>query len=184
MQEIVESKHKKRRTTGFSSRIDEELLEELRQEAEKQGISANALINKILKDYCKHYRWVDRFGMIAITRPTLDSLVSCCPEEKLKEIAKISGSAGSKDALRTMGIAPTYDNLIEFIEIKMGKYGKWFDVTKYTRNRKNILHLHHGLGKNWSIFIANQVSTTIESILNKTTTSEIFTNSATIEITM
>ena len=156
----------------------------MRQEAEKQGISANALVNKILKDYCKHYRWVDRFGMIAITRPTLDSLVSCCPEEKLTEIAKISGSAGSKDALRTMGIAPTYDNLIDFIETNMGKYGKWFGVTKYTRNRKNILHLHHELGKNWSIFIAHQISTTIETILNKKTSPEISTNSSTIEITM
>jgi len=54
---------------------------------------------------------------------------------------------------------------------------------KYTRNRKDIIHLRHELGKNWSIFIANQVSAMIECILNKTTTAEIFDNYATIEIT-
>jgi hypothetical protein len=183
MQEALGSKNHKRKTIGFSSRVDKECLEILRAEAERQGISVNHIINRILKNYCQHYRWVERFGAIYITRPTISKIVSYCPEDKLEEIAKISGSAGSKDALRTMGISPTYDNLMAFLKTNLGKNGNWFDFTKYTRNRKDIIHLRHELGKNWSIFIANQVSTTIASTLNKKTTSEIFDNYATIEIT-
>ena len=164
-------------------RVDEKWLEILREEAERQGISVNAIINKILKTYCQHYRWVERLGAIYMTRPTISKIVSYCPEDKLEEIAKTSGSAGSKDVLRTMGIPPTYDNLMAFLKTNLGKNGNWFDLNKYTRNRKDIIHLRHELGKNWSIFIANQVSAMIECILNKTTTAEIFDNYATIEIT-
>ena len=47
--------NQKRKTTGFSLRVDEESLETLRQESTRQGISVNALMNKILKDYCQNW---------------------------------------------------------------------------------------------------------------------------------
>jgi len=95
MQEVFGSKNQKRKTIGFSSRVNEKWLEILREEAERQGISVNAIINKILKTYCQHYRWVERLGAIYMTRPTISKIVSYCPEDKLEEIAKTSGSAGS-----------------------------------------------------------------------------------------
>jgi hypothetical protein len=178
------TKNEKRRTIGFSSRIDEQYLEILREEAERQEISVNALVNKILQQYCDHYRWAERFGTIVLARTTTARIIACCPEDKLEEIAKISGSAGTKDALRTIGMPPTYDNLMFFTKNSLGKFGNWFEFNRYTRNRKDIIHLRHELGKKWSIFIANQASTMIECILNKKTTTEIFDNYATIEITL
>jgi hypothetical protein len=183
MQEIFGSKNQKRKTVGFTSRVDEEWLEILREEAESQGLSVNALLNKILQSYCQHYRWVERFNSVNITRPTIRKIASCCSEDKLEEIAKISGSTGTKDAMRTMGMAPTHDNAMIFIANNMGKYSNWFKFNEYTRNSKDVIHLHHELGKKWSIFIAKQVSTIIESILHKTAAPEIFDNSATIRIT-
>jgi hypothetical protein len=183
MQESFGSKNQKRKTVGFSSRVDEEWLEVLREESQRQGVSVNALINKILQSYCQHYRWVDKFSSINITRPTLRKLVSCCSEDELREVAKMSGSTCTKDALRTMGLAPTYDNVIFFIKNKMGKHSKWFQFNEYTRNNKHIIHLHHEMGKEWSIFVATQIATQIETILNKTATTEILDNSATIQIT-
>ncbi|MCW4015938.1 MAG: hypothetical protein NWF06_06175 [Candidatus Bathyarchaeota archaeon] len=140
-------------------------------------------MNKILKDYCQHWRWAERMGALFITRPTISSIISCCPTERIEQIAKISGSTGAKNALRTMGIAPTHDNISYFIENNMGKYGNWFDYNQYTRGNKEIIHLRHELGSNWSLFIANQVSTMLKSILNKSAETEIFENSATLEIT-
>lgn len=183
MQESFGSKNQKRKTVGFSSRVDEEWLEILRDEAQKQGLSVNALINKILQSYCQHYRWVEKFNSINITRPTLRKLVECCSEDKLKEVATTSGSTGTKDAMRTMGLSPTYDNVIFFIKNKMAKYSNWFQFNEYTRNHTHIIHLHHEMGKDWSTFIAIQVSTQLENILNKKVTTEIFDNSATIKIT-
>jgi hypothetical protein len=183
MQESFGTKNQKRKTVGFSSRVDEESLEFLRDEAQRQGLSVNALLNKILQSYCQHYRWVEQLNSINITRPTLKKIVSCCSEDELKEIAKISGSIAVKDSMRTMGLAPTYDNVIFFIKNKMANHSHWFHFTEYTRNNNHVIHLYHEMGKKWSIFIATQVSTAIKILLNETATAEIFDNSATIKIT-
>lgn len=83
-----------------------------------------------------------------------------------------------------MGIPPTYNNLTSFIKNNNGAYANWFDYNQYTRGKKEIIHLRHELGIKWSLFIANQTSTMFESILNKTAKTEIFDNSATLEITI
>jgi len=176
--------NQKRKTTGFSLRVDEESLETLRQESTRLGISVNALMNKILKDYCQNWRWAERFGIVYLTRPTLSSIITCCPDESLRLIAKTSGSTGTKDALRTMGITPTYDHITMFLEENVGKFGNWFDYNQFSRGRTKIIHLRHELGRKWSIFIAEQVSTIFETILGKTVNTELLNNAATLEITM
>ena len=183
MQENFELRNRKRKTIGFSSRVDEKWLTILREEAEKQGLSVNALMNRILQSYCQHYRWAEHFSLLSITRPTMRMIVECCPDDGLKEIAQISGSIVTKGILRRMEIAPTYDNVMFFIKNNMGKHSHWFKFNEYTRNREDVVHLHHELGKNWSIFIATQVSAVIESMLHRTVATEIFENSATIRIT-
>jgi hypothetical protein len=159
------------------------LLEVLREEAERQGISINALHNRILKDYSLHWRWVERLKPVIITRPTIAGIIGCCPEDRVEEAAKISGSIGAKDALRTLGIDPTYERLTEFIKENLGKYGNWFDYNHHVRGKKDIIHLRHELGKRWSIFIANQVAAMFKTILDITVKTEIFDNYATLEIT-
>jgi hypothetical protein len=99
------------------------------------------------------------------------------------EIAKISGSTGAKDALRTMGVIPTYDNLMQFIKNNIAEGSKLFDYNHHHRDKKDIIHLRHELGLKWSMFIATQTATMFESILNKQVKIEVFENSATIEIT-
>jgi len=159
------------------------LLDILRKEAERQGISVNALHNRILKNYALHWRWAERIKPVIITRPTIAGIIACCPEEKVKEVAKISGSIGARDALRTLGIDPTYERLIEFIKDNLGKYGNWFDYSHHVRRTKDVVHLRHELGRRWSIFVANQVATLFKSLLDVTVKTEIFDNYATLEIT-
>jgi hypothetical protein len=159
------------------------LLEVLREEAERQGISVNALHKRILKNYSLNWRWVERLKPVVITRPTIAGIIGCCPEDSIEQIAKISGSIGAKDALRTLGINPTYDKLTNFIKENLGTYGNWFDYSHHVRGKKDIIHLRHELGRKWSVFIANQVATMFKSILNITPKTEIFDNCATLEIT-
>ena len=156
----------------------------MREEAERQDISVNALHNRILKNYAIHWRWVERIKPVIITRPTIAGIIACCPEAKVEEVAKISGSIGAKDALRTLGIVPTYERLIEFIEENLGKYGNWFDYSHHVRGRRAIIHLRHELGRRWSIFVANQVATLFRSLLDVTVKTEIFDNYATLEVIM
>lgn len=173
----------KRKTIGHSFRIEEESLKILTEEAERQGISVNALTNKILSNYCQNWRWSERLGELSLSRSLVNNIIECLPKEKIVEIAKISGSTGAKDALRTMGVIPTYDNLMQFIKNNIAEGSKLFDYNHHHRDKKDVIHLCHELGLKWSMFIATQTATMFESILNKQVKSEVFENSATIEIT-
>jgi hypothetical protein len=141
-------------------------------------------MNLILQNYSQHWRWAERLNAIFITPQTLSSIVSCCPENKLEEIANKSGSIGAKDALRTMGVIPTFSHLTEFIKNNMGKFGNWFDYSQHKRGKTELIHLRHTLDKNWSLFIANQTKAMFQSILDMPTKIEIRDNYATLEVTL
>ena len=111
-------------------------------------------------------------------------MLECCPKEKIVKIAKTSGTTGAKDCMRTMGITPTYDNLMGFIKNKIAEGGNLCDYNHHQRNKKDVIHLRHELGPKWSLFIATLTATMFESMLNKQVKSEVFENSATIEVTI
>jgi hypothetical protein len=181
--QLLNNSRNHRKAVAHSFRLSEEWLEILREEASVQGINVNALANKILQNYCRHWRWVERFGALSLTRPTFAEIVACCPEDMLTEIARTFGSTGMKDAFRTKGLLPTHDQVMNFIRNDMGKFGNWFNSTHYTRGRKETLHLRHSVGRKWGVFIAELISATFEQMLNEEVTSEISDGYVTLYIT-
>jgi len=89
--------NRKKKTRGCSFRIDEEGVKILNEEADKQGISVNALMNKILWQYSVQIRHLERFRAVSITRTLFSKMLDCCTEDELEEIAKGAGSIGIKD---------------------------------------------------------------------------------------
>ena len=172
----------KRRTISRSFRIDEDWMQVLQKEAEREGISVNALMNKVLQQYSRHYRYAERYGVVILTRPTFTAIIGCCSERALTETAKVSGSTGTKDALRTLGIPSTHDSLVAFIKNNLGEFAGWFKFNNHIMKDKEMLHLRHTFGIKWSAFIAEVISTMFEFIMNKKVTTEISNFSVTITI--
>ncbi|PVX25103.1 MAG: hypothetical protein CW691_05605 [Candidatus Bathyarchaeum sp.] len=162
-----------RRTVVHSFRINEEWFSILCEEAKTQGISSNAFMNKILKDYCLNHRQAKRFDMICLRRSLFDKMISVNTEESLKEIAKRYGTIDTRDELLTLGITPTRKHLKFYITNILGEFGGWFNVTHYSRCDKEIFHLRHELGRKWSIFIAQLLSTILEHVLNEKSSVEV-----------
>ena len=172
--QVLHSPKKRRKSVVHSFRLSEEWFNILCEEAEKQDVNCNALMNKVLKHYCLHHRHTKRFAAINLTSPLFAEIINFNSEENLKEVAKKYGLNGPKDALRTFGVTPTFDHLIDFINKYLGEFGGWFDVTHYTKHDTEILHLRHNVGRKWSFFVAELISTIFEQILDKKMTAEIF----------
>jgi len=170
----------KKKTRGCSFRIAEELLKILHEEADRQGISVNSLMNKILQQYSVQSRHLERFGAVSITRTLFSKIVACCTEDELEEIAKFAGSIGIKDVLLTLGTPLTHDKVMDHLKI-VGTFGGWFDFNQHPKKIGEYIHLRHKLGKKWSIFLAKTVSTIFKSILHKEVKTETFDNYVTIE---
>ena len=48
----------------------------MRKEADREGISVNALTNKILKNYCRYWRFSERFGAVIIEIKESNAIVN------------------------------------------------------------------------------------------------------------
>jgi hypothetical protein len=174
------TKKRKKKTKGCSFRIYEEWVKILNEEADKQGISVNSLMNKILRQYSVQIRHLDRFGAVILSRSMFSKILDWCTDDKLKEIAKVVGSIETKDALRTLGTPPTYDKIMNHLKL-VGRFGGWFDFNQHPTKNGEYIHLRHELGKKWSVFLAETVSTIFKSLCNKEVKTETFDNCITIE---
>lgn len=170
------------KTVGHSFRINEEYLTVLQEEAERQTISVNALMNRILQQYTVFGRFSERFGMITVGNDFFADILECCPEEDLVRIGKTVGTSNAKDFFRTMRIPLEFNSVIYLItKVLCGPAG-WAKCDHYITSGKEILHFRHNLGTNWSKFIAAAASAVFESTLDKKVTVELLRSSVTLTI--
>ncbi|PVX26620.1 MAG: hypothetical protein CW691_00815 [Candidatus Bathyarchaeum sp.] len=173
--------NKKRKTVGRSFRIDEEWLNVLNEEAEKQGVSVNSLLNRLLQQYA-YLRYMLRYGAITLTRKGFLGILECCPDDKIKESGINAGENIVKDLLLTMGVTPTYSFVLCLIKKLLSEFAGWFECDHHIKKDKEILHLRHELGRKWSIYLSGITVGTFNTILHKEISTEISDTSITITI--
>jgi len=173
--------NKNRKTIGRSFRIDEQWLNVLNEEAQKQGVSVNSLLNRLLQQYA-YLRYMQRYGAITLTRQGFMGLLECCPDEKITAQGKKAGANIVKDLLRTMGVPPTYGFIICIVEKLLSEFAGWFECDHHIKPDKEILHLRHDLGPKWSIYLAAITTGTFNSLLDTKVNIETTDSSVTITI--
>ncbi|MHC3129585.1 MAG: hypothetical protein IBV52_05860 [Candidatus Bathyarchaeota archaeon] len=173
--------NRKRKTVGRSFRIAKEWLDVLTEEAEKQGISVNSLLNRLLQQYA-YLRYMLRYGAITLTSKGFSSLLECCPEDKIREKGRNAGSTITRDMLLTMGVTPDYGFVILLVKKILSEFAGWFECDHHVKQDKEILHFRHDLGIKWSIYVEAAASEMFKSVLNEEVTTEISDSSVTITI--
>ena len=172
----------KSRTIGRSFRINEQYFNTLNEEAERAGISSNALINKILQDYCEYHRYFKRFGAISISQKEFSRIVEACPKEALLDIAKKAGSVVAPDIFRSRGLRFDNEDSTFYVTTILAEYANWFRCEHYFVNDKEYFHLRHDLGEKWSIYIGEALSVLFESCCKKRVKKEFLDGAVTLEI--
>ena len=173
--------NEKRKTIGRSFRIAEEWLDVLNEEAERQGISVNALLNRLLQQYA-YIRYMLRYGAITVTRKGFSNILKSCPDDKIRENGRNAGSTLVRDLLLTMGVAPSYSFVILLVKKILSEFAGWFECDHHIKRDQEILHFRHDLGIKWSIYLSAVASGTFDSILDKEVAIEFSDSSVTITI--
>ena len=173
--------NKKRKTVGRSFRVDEEWLNVLNEEAEKQGVSVNSLLNRLLQQYA-YLRYMMRYGAITLTRKGFANILESCPDEKVKENGRNAGETIVKDLLLTMGVTPNYAFVIFIVKKLLSEFAGWFECDHHIKENKEVLHLRHDLGPKWSIYLSGITAGTFNSLLNKEIQIETSDSSVTVTI--
>ncbi len=146
-----------KKTVAKSFRINEEALEELREEARSQAISLNTLFNQLAVNYAGFGRYMRRLQAKMLSQQTLGELVNQLSEESITKAGQNAGKTAPEMLMTIIYGKITVSNVIQFIHL-MSSYGNWFEYTEKTEGERLIITLMHGMGRKWSLFIANYVS--------------------------
>lgn len=154
-----------KKSDTISFRLDNTVLEKLRKESDKQGISLNVLINQILKRYTEWDMFESKVGMIPVARPILDSLFKKLTKEETVELAKKIGSEIVRDIATFMKGSMNLDSFMSWFETRMHMSG--FDMNHDVKNDTHTYIIKHDLGENWSLYHKTVLEIIFRDILVK-----------------
>ena len=119
-----------------------------------------------------------------MTQKSFSDIINACSKEDLIVGAKKVGSLNAQDILDTLGLSFDHENITYLIKELYSHYGNWFNYNHHIKNNKEIFHLRHNLGENWSVYVSEVISSLFEYGLNKKVKPTFLEDSVTITVPM
>ncbi len=177
------SKRKKTITRTF--RIRKEWDDVLQEEASRQGVSVNVLLNKILRKYSLYSRWNDRSNDTSLPQRTLREILKTVQVENLAEAGTKSGALDAINIVNAMGLTVDYDSFVYLMTEHLGgpNFARWFHCFHHTQGTKDIFHLQHDFGHEWSVFLERYVLSFLRSLTDTDAKTRVYDYAVTLEVT-
>ena len=175
----LSSKQSKTRTIRLNQDNDEVIL----REAERAGMTVNALINKILLQYVETLRFYEYGNMISMSTDTFMTFIDRMTIEEIEEMAYGLGNLKTQESLLRRGLDVNYENVLHYISRLLGEYNGWFRCDCIQDETTDSLHLSHPFDKKWSYFIANYISSILREILGLKISLVILENAVNFKVT-
>ena len=154
----------------------------LEQEAERHGLSVNALVSNLIDQYVNSLRFFQSGGIVSMSNETILALFNHISDDDLSDTAYRLGNALVQDNLMQRGMKVSRDSVLWYISQILGLSNGWFRCDHNREEGKDIMHLSHSYGYKWSVFIANYVNSILIEVLGVKTNTVISNNAVNFEI--
>jgi hypothetical protein len=147
---VIESKS----TVTRSFRLSPEILSTLDEEAERMGISVNALVGTILQRYSDFTRYLSKIDMVVVNREFLTTLLESNDEETVHRLGMKLGETVLVDTVIFWRKEITQKAVLDYIEKVICRYGHFgtYDEKQISQTTKTIV-IRHRLGRKGSRFL-------------------------------
>ena len=175
----------RKKTITRTFRIRQEWDSVLQEEASRQGVSVNVLLNKILRKYSLYSRWDDQNNDITLPQRTLKEILSTVSVESLAEAGTRSGTLDAINLVNAMGLKMDYDSFVYLITEHLGgpHFARWFHCFHHTQGNKDIFHLQHDFGHVWSVYLEQYLLAFLSSMTHADAKTRIYDYAVTLEVT-
>ena len=136
-----------------SFRINKSFAEILNNEADRMGISVNAMMNSILKQYTEFTRFQSKLDMIVINREMFKNVLDHLSEDQSFNLGLDQGKNYPKDAILFWKKHISLETIIEYIEKILCIYGQIGTYDEMFESTSRIIVIRHRLGINGSKFL-------------------------------
>lgn len=156
----------KQKTVTRTFRIRAEWDNILQEEAERQGISVNVLVNLILRKYALFDKWARNYNVISLTQRTFRELIDEVPLEKLGLVGEKSGPSDAHNILNLIGLPQNYDSFVHLVSEHFGgsDLAMWFNCYRHSHENHDVFHLQHNLGPGWSMYLQKYLLSFLKSL--------------------
>jgi hypothetical protein len=146
----------KPKTATASFRLDEYALAALQEDAKKQNISVNTLINQLILTYANYDRPMKRFHMVKVSGSTFRHILQAAKDETIVGAGDLAGNDGPKTAILAKSGEVTPENVLGYLK-DMSNYSALFEYSEMMHDGKISVTLTHDFGQKGSLFLQQYV---------------------------
>jgi hypothetical protein len=157
----------------------------LQEEAARQGVSVNVLLNKLLRKYALYSRWTERNNNVCMPQQSLRELLTTVKVERFAEAGTQSGTLDAINIVNSMGLAMNYDSFVYLITEHLGgpDFARWFRCFHHSQGSKDTFHLQHDFGRGWSNYLETYVLAFLYTLTDAKATTRVYDYAVTLEVT-
>jgi hypothetical protein len=145
------------KTVAKSFRVNEKALGALQEEAARQSVSVNTLVNQLLLDYSEFGRFLQRVNALRLSRKTFGEILNIVSEDSLAKAGIAAGKSAPVALIASKWGKVNVSTVIEYIH-DLSAYANLFEYYEKNENERWTITLMHELGPKWSAFLANYIS--------------------------
>lgn len=151
------------KTITRTFRISERAFSTLQEDAKRQNVSVNTLVNQVILSYTNFDKFINKLHMIKISRPTFKRVLDAAQDGAIIEAGQQAGSDVPKFFILAKEGALSLQTALGHLR-DLADYGNLFEYTETIQDRKRIVTLAHELGPKGTLFLAHYVQTVFESV--------------------
>lgn len=170
--------------TNITLSIDENTGNEIRQYAQKQGLSTNALVSNILKEYIMFGKYFQDHTPMIIAPPIFSMLLEEVDEKIWLKTWKLALGEITPQVFAMHNLEPTLDNLVRYLLGDIGPRVGIFDKFTFHENKTKSykLAMIHKYGIKWSRILGISFSDMFEKSFQVKVTTHVSPDTLTLEI--
>jgi predicted DNA-binding ribbon-helix-helix protein len=135
-------------TESISFRLEEKVLDQLRELAAEKKISLNSLVSQVLDHYI-HLGVYDRtFGFFSVSQDVLRLLLTKQTDEEINKIVAVAGAKIHKQIIMYLYGKVNRDTVIDYLDI----FGNRFETFRRFRDGpRHTMTVYHGINRQFSL---------------------------------
>src|SRR6267143_1902596 len=155
--------HMRPKTATASFRLDQSALNAIQEDAKKQNVSVNTLLNQLVLAYANYDRPMKRFHMIKIPASSFKRILEAATNEAIIEAGNSTGKDVPNTYIRAKWGELNVENALSYLKTT-ADYTNLFEYSEVVRAGKVNVTLTHDFGAKGSLFLQRYVQAIFEPL--------------------
>ena len=160
-----DSDAKRTKTETVTFRLLSSLIDELRMDAELEGVSLNNYVAKIFSNHIQWERYERKVGLLPMTEAFLREVLSQLTDEQIVNLAQRLEKQKFTNILAFMKNSHDVEDFVEVMRAWLTV--SWMQQSIEVRDGKYYFKIQHSLGTKWSLYVKTLISELSYDILGK-----------------